>query len=182
MAQERRAQDDDQDSGREHAADGGEMTLHRAAIDRARRVELVALGDGQLHEPLDERRGVIGRCGGDRFDGAQNLRLERPIVLFEVERDLRIADAAHQRRDDPPREQRDDDERDRDAETDDGRRAESERFEAGGRDEQREQRAGEHDRRAAQRQFQAPAPADLLDEGDELGTVSRIGHSSSPDV
>jgi hypothetical protein len=113
-------------------------------------IHLTALIDRLLDELLDEARRMGRRSIADgRFDGADDLRFERRIAFLQVHRHLRVADAAAERPDKPVQQQADKNGDGYDAERNDGRGAEAERFEAGRREQQRHDRAGDDDEYAA---------------------------------
>ena len=91
------------------------VAAHRHALDAAPAFNLLALVHRRLDELADERRRVrrVGAAVA-RFDGADDGRLQGRLVLFEVERDLLVARAAHQR----PHEQVADQAHERDAQDD----------------------------------------------------------------
>ena len=176
MPQERRSEHDQQPGRGQHAANREEMAPGRITIERPRGFERAAALDGERDQPVDQRRRMIGRRRRGRFDGAEDFRFERRIALFEVQRHLAVAHAPRQRHRDKPRDQRGDDEHDDDAEGDDGGGGESQRFEARRRKQEGQDRAADNNGRAAQRELQAPAAANLADNLDELRAIAWIAH------
>jgi hypothetical protein len=118
----------------------------------------------------ERRRRVGGRASSFGFHRRDDRGFERRLVLFEIERDLVVADATHQRADQEPagKGQGGDDERD--PESEDGRRAEAKRFERIGRGHQRDGGRRDEAHRAPQRELAAPALTHLTDDVDERRT------------
>ena len=182
-AQEGRAERNEQGGGYGNAAEQIALLSQASALDRQTVFERVALLDCLVHEPIDQhgRRSVIAALDGrDRFDGAQNRGLEGRVFFFEVKGDLSVRDAPTQRL-----HEADDDERgkyqERDqAERDDCGWRKTKRFEARRRQEQREQRARDHDDRSSERELQPPAVSDAMNDSDELlttiGATRSISH------
>ncbi len=108
-----------------------------------------------------------------RIDRADDLGLERRLVLLEVEGDLLVGRLLHQR----PDEQVDDRPKhaqpQHDAEGEDRRRREAPGLQRPRRRQQHDQAEPDHAERAAQRELHAPAAPDLPDDVDQFD--GRIG-------
>ena len=92
-------------------------------------------------------------------------------MLFEVERDLLVADAPQQRTREEPIRDRAERDADDDPEGEDGRRGEPQRLQPEGGGEQRDDGQRDRGRRAAHRQLQAPPPSHVADDADKI-----VGH------
>ena len=146
------------------------VAAHRHALDAAPAFNLLALVHRRLDELAHERRRVrrVGASAA-RFDGADDPRLQGRLVLFEVERDLLVARAAHQRPHEEVADQAHERDAQDDAEGDDGAWSEAPGLEPQGREHEDEE-ADPHDAEgAAQGQFHAPAAPHLADDLDQLG-------------
>jgi len=96
---------------------------------------------------------------------------ERGVVFLQVHRHLRVADLTAQRADEElPHERREHGEGD-EPERDDRARREAQRFEARGREEQREERSGDHQDDAANGQLLPPAIADGANDFEEFSST-----------
>jgi hypothetical protein len=97
-------------------------------------------------------------------------------VFFDVERDLHVRRTATHRPDEPQRDERRENRKQRDAQSGDRRRTELEVLQAPGREHQRQQTAAEHHDGASQQQAGAPSLANLPDDVDEFLTFHAAAH------
>src|SRR5262245_43741640 len=109
---------------------------------------------------------LVGLRAG--FNRADDRGLERRIAFLEVHRDLRIADVLAHRPHEGPADKAGEDGDRKYAEGDNRAAREAEGLEPAGGEQQREQRARDHDHGAARREFQAPAIAHSSNDVDEL--------------
>ena len=151
-----------------------------------------------LHVPHFRHRGfdeAANEGGGIRrtaaaapgFHGADDRGLQRRLVFLEVERDLLVAGAAHQRTHQQVADQPGQREADDDPEGDDGPSGEAPRLQAVGREQQHEHAQANDAECASQRQLHPPAAPHLVDDVHELGIGIRapifVGHGrTSPDI
>ena len=173
VPQIRGAEDDEQQRRHGHAAECHRVPLQRPAIHVVAAHRVTALIDCLLDELLDQVRRVIlrDRRSRRRLDGAQNRGFELRIVFLEVHRDLRIADLPAQRtHEEQPHERGEHGDGD-DAERDDRAGRETQRFEARGGQEQRQQRADHDEHDAANGQLLPPAIADGADDFEEFSSA-----------
>ena len=169
--QEGRAEHDEQGGRGGDAAKRVELPPDVRPLDGDAVFQRTALFDGLLDQPLDERRrgtAIRASFGRDRLDGAQDGRLQSRIFFLEIERHLTIRDASAQRLDEADHHQPREHDHGDEAERDDGGRGEPQCLETGGREHEREQRAGHHDDDATQRELQAPAIPDATNDSDKL--------------
>jgi hypothetical protein len=100
MAEERRPEQHGQDRRRHDAGEDGAVGAQRLVLRATSGVRLAALLDGLGDELLDERARFPVPSLAARLDRADEHRLERRLLLFEIQRDLIVGDPAPQRPDD----------------------------------------------------------------------------------
>ncbi len=172
---------DEERGGGRHAAQRSDLATQPLAFDREAVVNRAASLDRLFHEPFDQpRRGTAFirlRRQRRALDRAQDGGLQRGIAFLEVQGDLGISDAPAHGLDQTDIDQPAEDEESEHAKRDDGGGGELEHFEAGGRRHEREQRPGDDDDGAAERQLQAPAVANPVNDLDEL--TATVGSTES---
>src|SRR5262249_28892661 len=146
-----------------------------------------AFVDGLRHEPFDDRRRNLLGAGSPvaaHFDRAENRRLERGLMLFDIQRDLHVRNLAAQRAHEPEQDEPGDHRERRDTESRYRERAESQRVQAVGGDDEREQDADDDGDPAAKQRLRPPAVSNFADDVEELFALtsagSRISHGISP--
>ena len=106
----RRTEREERDRRRGDRAGDPDVALHRLALDALALLDLVHALDRVFDQAADQlRRPVAGPLG--RFHRAEDRRIERRLVLFEIQRDLFVGDLARQRPREEPRAGGDEDQR-----------------------------------------------------------------------
>ena len=86
-----RRQDEREEGGGRREGEPARRLPHLLPLDRRPQIEVVAPLDGVAHQPFHEGRGVVGAPGPGPplglLQGAQHARVERRLVLFQVQRD-----------------------------------------------------------------------------------------------
>ena len=93
----RGAERDEERGSQGEGPQGDGVPLQPRAIDRHAVFDGAALRDGLLNKPFNQLLGLALFRRRRRLDGAQNRRLKRGIVLFQVERDLCVGHFLSQR-------------------------------------------------------------------------------------
>ena len=154
------------------AAERERQTPHHFATDGLAVVERAHLRDRILDDAIEQRLRHFRLARARRFrrhlHRTDQLFLQRRILLFDVERDLIVGDAAAQRPEQPHGHQRDDRDKHDNAETQDRFRRKGQRLQARRRQDEGEDDAGQHKETAAQRELHAPPLADVLDDLDQF--------------
>ena len=155
-----RRQDEREEGGGRREGEPARRLPHLPPLDRRPQVEVVAAFDGGAHQPFDEGRGVVGAPGPrpplGLLQGAQHARVERGLVLLQVQRDPLVGHAPGQGPDQVPEREPGHGEPRQEAERDDRPRGEPEELEAVRRGEERGEPRRQHDGEAAQGDAHAP--------------------------
>ena len=124
VAQERGPEhDEERGDGRDAPPSVESMPPQPLALDRHALVDARGTARSPVRRAFDEMRrrpGAIRRRRAPSFDRAQDGGLERRVAFLEVQRHLRVGDAAAQRPDEGEVDQAGEDEQGDDAERDDG--------------------------------------------------------------
>ena len=146
-------------------------------LDGGAQVEVLTALDGRAHEPLDEGRRVVGALGAvsalGLFESAQQARVERRLVLFEVERHPLVGHPPGQGPHHVPERQPGQGQPRQGAECDDRPRREPEDLEAVRRHEEGGETGRQHDRQTAQGDAHAPPVPHAADDADQVVRAAR---------
>ncbi len=172
VLQLRRRQDEREEGGGRREGEPARRLPHLLPLDRRPQVEVVAPFDGVAHEPLDEGRRVVGALGPGPplglLEGAQHARVERGLVLLEVEGHPLVGHPPGQGPDQVPEGQPRDRQPRQEPERDDRPRREPEELEAVRRGEERAEPRRQHDREAAQGNPHAPPVPYAANDADQV--------------
>ena len=164
VAQERRTEPERQQRNHRHRGQRRRVATQRLLLHASGCVHPHAGFDRLFDDAPDERRRFRHVPALTRLDRAQQRRLERRLVLFEVERHLLVGHAASQRNEEEPVGRGRHHHEHRDACGDDRCPAEPGPLHAVGGEQEQPERDGRDRYRAAQRQLHAPARTDLRDD------------------
>ncbi len=158
---------EDRDGRHRGCAKAQRVVAHRVALDAFAVLNALHALDGAFDQPLDQRRRRFVRPFG-RLHRAQDRGVERGLVLFQVQRHLFVGDLAGERTRKEPRRRADQRHAGDDAEPEDGRGGELEGLERVGNRQDGGEPGKEESDSAAQRQLEAPPPANLPNHVEQL--------------
>jgi hypothetical protein len=124
--------------------------------------------EGLLDDAFDERLGFTAVAATVRLDRAQQRRLQRRLVLLQVQRDLFIGDLATERTNEEVPDRGQQGEGKQHAGHHDRDRAEPVPLHQGGSNQEKDQEDSEDAHHTAECEFQTPAPAYFRDDAEEI--------------
>ena len=185
-AQEGRAGQEDDEDGERDARDGRRPAEQPRPLDPVSAIHGARLLDRGLHEPLHQRgrvRRARGLGVGPRVDRAQDRGLEGWLVLFQIERDLRVGRPPPERAHQEPDSHHEQREPGEDAEAVHYRGAEAAAFHPPGGHQEGDQPDPEQRGQPAQRDAHAPAGSHVANGVEKLesgAVVESCRHLCSP--
>ena len=172
-----RSEDEREEGGGGNQGQPARRSPNLLPLDRRLQIEVLAALDRRAHEPLDEGGRIVGALGAVAplrlFQGAQQARVERRLVLFKVERHPLVGHPPGQGPDQVPERQPGQGQPRQGAERDDRPRREPEEFEAVRRHEERGETGRQHDRETAQGDAHAPPVPYAADDADQVVRAAR---------
>ena len=180
VAQEAGAERQEEDGREREAAEHTRRDPDRPLLDPLPVVDAPALARGLPDHLAEELRFLEPAVAGG-LHGGHELRLERGLVLLQVERDPFVGHAPDEGPEHRPDHEEADHQPEDDPQRQDGLRLEAQRLQGGGGDEEGEECSGQRERQPPQQELQPPAATNPADDPQEFFLGPRVapdGHLS----